>query len=65
MDEFKADFEKDPLTPESWNEFWHRMVYHSIETIAKRATEAKEDYVLIYRNEVYLAEVLMNIMTMY
>lgn len=41
------------------------MVQNSIDTIIKRESEPKEDYVVIYKNEVYLAEVLMNIMTMY
>ncbi|EFX75306.1 hypothetical protein DAPPUDRAFT_306827 [Daphnia pulex] len=50
------------LTPENWTNFLEKQLEKSLEATKKRE---RENFVLIYRNEVYVAEVLMNMITSY
>lgn len=64
-DEFKASIQSEPLTPESWASFWENMYQKSLAATNKRLAEGLENFVLIYRNEIYMYEVLMNMITSY
>ena len=65
MDDFNAMRNREPLTPESWATFMEDVLQKSVATTNKRLAGGQEDFVLIYRNEVYLYEVLMNMITSY
>ena len=61
VEDFKKDVEREPLSVKSWTVFWERVVDES----TKQEPPFKEDFDLIFRNEVYVAETLMNVMTSY
>lgn len=65
MDDFNAMRNREPLTPENWATFMEDVLQKSVATTNKRLAGGQEDFVLIYRNEVYLYEVLMNMITSY
>jgi hypothetical protein len=62
LDDFKATVDKGALTGESWTSFLEKQLEKSLVATKKRE---QENFVLIYRNEVYVAEVLMNMITSY
>ena len=62
LDDFKATTEREALTAESWTSFLEKQLEKSLVATKKRE---QENFVLIYRNEVYVAEVLMNMITSY
>lgn len=62
VNDFKATMEQELLTAESWTSFMKKEFEKSLEASKKRELE---NFVLIYRNEIYVAEVLMNMITSY
>ncbi len=65
LDDFNEMKNRELLTPESWTAFLEDVFQKSLATTNKRVADGQENFVLIYRNEVYLAEVLMNMITTY
>lgn len=62
MTEFK---EVNPLTVDSWMGFLEKAMEHSVAETKRRAETGKDDLDLVYKNEVYLCEVMMNIITLH
>ncbi|KAI9563805.1 hypothetical protein GHT06_011271 [Daphnia sinensis] len=62
VNDFKAMMESELLTAESWTSFMEKELEKSLVATKKRELE---NFVLIYRNEVYVYEVLMNMITSY
>ena len=56
---------RNDLTVESWKKFWQEQFDKSLPITNKRAAEGNEDFDEIFRNEFYVSEILMNIMTYY
>ena len=48
-----------------WQQFWEGEFEKSLAMTTKRAGEVQEDYDQIFRNEMYVTELLMNIMAYY
>lgn len=65
MADFKALMNREPLTMKSWTVFLEEMFFKSLAATNKRHAGGQENFELIYRNEIYLAEVLMNMITSY
>jgi len=67
VDELLKDFEqyRNDLTVESWTKFCQEQFDKSLPITNKRAAEGNEDFDEIFRNEFYVSEILMNIMTYY
>ena len=65
MADFKEMINREPLKPESWAKFWEETFEKSLAVTKKRIADGQENFKLIYRNEVYVAEVLMNMITTY
>lgn len=65
MADLKEMIDRQPLTVESWMAFWEDIFAKSLDVTKKREAAGQEDFVLIFRNEVYVAEVLMNMVTSY
>lgn len=65
MADFKEMIDQEPLSPESWARFWEETFQKSLDITKKRHATGQENFELIYRNEVYMAEVLMNMITSY
>ena len=65
MAEFKKVVEDESLSVKSWTSFWQRALEDSIKVTTEREAQGKEDFDLIFRNEIYVTETLMNVMTSY
>lgn len=63
--EFKKVVEDESLSVKSWTSFWQRALEDSIKVTTEREAQGKEDFDLIFRNEIYVTETLMNVMTSY
>lgn len=62
VNDFKETMDRELLTAESWTSFMEKELEKSVVATKKRELE---NFVLIYRNEVYVYEVLMNMITSY
>lgn len=62
VNDFKETMDRELLTAESWTSFMEKELEKSMVATKKRELE---NFVLIYRNEVYVYEVLMNMITSY
>lgn len=62
VNDFKETMDRELLTAESWTSFMEKELEKSLVATKKRELE---NFVLIYRNEVYVYEVLMNMITSY
>ena len=65
LEDFKKVVDDEPLSVKNWTSFWQRVSEDSIKVTTEREAQGKEDFDLIFRNDVYVTETLMNVMTSY
>lgn len=65
MKDFEEFTQGKTLDAQLWGQFWEGEFQKSLAVTTKRAGEVQEDYNQIFRNEMYVTELLMNIMSYY